>query len=89
MANNLTKSPLIIDTPSGSVLIADNLLVKGIRWIGATTNHTVTITDANDNVKWESIATGPVEADRIEEKGMWKGLKVPILQSGRLYIDIY
>lgn len=89
MANNLSNSPIIIDTPGAGVLIPDLIRVKGIRWVGSTTGHTAIITDASDNVKWESIATGPVEADLIEDKNPWRGLKVPTLQSGRLYIDIW
>ena len=92
MANILTDNPLIIDTAGAAVLVAGSFRVRGIRWVGATTaGHAVSVTDSNDVVKWAGEAAGAnhSEADTIKDEKLWKGLKVPTLQSGTLYIEIW
>lgn len=92
MANNISNRPMIIDTPSGSILFAQIFRVRGIRWVGATTaGHLVQVTDQADLIKWASVAAGAnqVESDFVADEKMWNGLKVPTLQSGVLYIEIW
>jgi len=92
MANLVTDSPFIIDTAGPADIVSYSFRVRGIRWVGATTaGHTVSITDSNDVVKWESEAAGAnhTEADTIADEKLWKGLRVPTLASGKLYIEIW
>jgi hypothetical protein len=90
MANDLTKNPWRVDTPGASVLAADRIYVKGVRWVGATTaGHEAIIQDKNNRNVWRSLAAGAnnVESDLIESiPGYWDGMKVPTLGSGELYI---
>jgi len=92
MANNLNSRPIIIDTPGGAVLMTDLFRLKGVRWVSpsAVAGHLAQITDANDNPKWNSVATGAnyVESDLVKHERACNGLKVPVLQSGTLYIEI-
>jgi hypothetical protein len=92
MANSVASRPIIIDTPGATVLISDVIRVWGIRWVGGTTaGHLAEVRDSNDNVKWSAVATGPnyVESDLIADEKLWNGLKVPTLQSGKLYIVLW
>jgi len=92
MANDVTNSPFIIDTPGAGVIFAQAIRVRGIRWVGGTTaGHLVSVTDSNDIEKWASEAAGAnhVEADDIYDEKLWQGLKVPTLQSGKLYIELW
>lgn len=90
MANDFTSNPWIVDTAAATLLTADRIYVKGIRWIeGTTAGHIVEIQDKNNKVKWRSVIAGinPVESDLIEAlPASWDGMKVPTLQSGKLYI---
>jgi len=92
VANNLNNRPIIVDTPGGTILIPDIFRLKGVRWVSpaAVAGHLAQITDANDNPKWNSVATGPnyVESDLVKHEKACNGLKVPVLQSGILYIEI-
>lgn len=91
MANLLGTHPLIIDTPSGTALLTEPIRIQKIRWIGATTaGHTAVVTDVNNNVFWESVASGAnyVESEDWSnlrwERRVMNGLKVPTLASGKL-----
>lgn len=90
MANDLTASPLIIDTASSTMLVEVPIFIKRIRWVGATTaGHQVIIQDVNGRVLWESVAAGAnnVESESQDAVGLWPtGFKVPTLGSGKLYI---
>jgi hypothetical protein len=92
MANDLTKNPWLIDTPGATTLTTERLYVKGVRWVGASTaGHQAVIQDRNSRVVWESVASGAdhVESDLIETPDAgWDGMKVPTLQSGKLYIEL-
>jgi len=92
MANITNQNPFIIDTPGAAVIFAQPIRVRGIRWVGATTaGHLISVTDSNDVEKWASEAAGVnhTEADTIKEETLWKGLKVPTMQSGKLYIELW
>ena len=94
----MTRKILIIDTPgAGDILASGQILqVLKIRWVGASAaGHAVSITDANDNIMWASVAGGAnyVEIDTFttdresdDHCFRWNGLRVPTLASGKLYI---
>ena len=94
MANDLTKQPWKVGTAAATVLSADALRVRGVRWVGATTaGHTAVIQDKNARIVWSSVATGAnyVESDMVNtgDRGWdWDGLIVPTLASGILYIEL-
>lgn len=89
MANDLTADPWIIDTAATTVLSTNQIYVKSIRWVGATTaGHTAIVQDQKGNVIWSSVASGAnyVESEIIEQ---WiNGLIAPTLASGVLYVQI-
>lgn len=93
MANNLTGFFMLIDTPGGGALLTEPVSIQKIRWVGATTaGHTAVVADSNNNVFWESVASGAnyVESEdfstlNLSQRGM-VGLKVPTLGSGKLEI---
>ena len=92
MANDITNNPFVIDTPGAGALVTYSFRVRGIRWVGATTaGHLVSVTDQNDVVKWEGEAAGTnhTESDTIQDEKLWKGLKVPTLRSGKIYIEVW
>ena len=92
MANDLTQNPIKIDTAGSSVLTTKKLYPMSIRWVGAATaGHAASITDQNDKVVWSGVAAvGPnnVEAEQINVRKPWNGLKVPTLASGVLWITL-
>ena len=89
MANVLDQSPWIIDTPGAGVLHTGKFRVYSIRWVSpaAAAGHTCTITDEDGKIKWEDVASGAnyVTESRVESD--WKGVKVTVLSSGKVYIE--
>src|SRR6267142_2538687 len=94
LANDFTSNPWIVDTPAATILSTDQIRVRGVRWVGATTaGHAAEIQDQAGKVKWSSVASGAnyVEADLLNSPPIGfnaNGLKVPTLASGKLYIEI-
>lgn len=88
-ANDLTGQVWIIDTASATALSTTVTgTLSGVRWVGATTAaHAATIQDGQGRVLWSSVANAAnyVEADA---PGLsFRGLIVPTLGSGTLYLD--
>ncbi len=53
MSNDLTRSPLILDTAGSTIYNPGGVAVKLVRWVGGTTaGHTVVIQDATGRVLW-------------------------------------
>lgn len=88
MPNILTGNPHVIDTPGAAMIFVDQLRVKSVRWVGGTSaGHVAEIQDENSNVLWRSVANAANEDKQsLIENLFWKGYKVTILQSGKLYI---
>ena len=91
MANAFrTKSnQWILDTVDANLVTDKTLRVQGIRWVGATTaTHQLIVTDSDNNVLWESIASGAnyVESDLMLNRTWHGGFKLPTIGSGKLYI---
>lgn len=87
MANDLTGNPWIIDTAGANILSTDQIHIKSIRWVNATTvGHHATIQNQLGKVIWDSYASGAgyIESEMIEQ--WFSGLIVPTLGSGILYI---
>lgn len=92
MANDLTKNPWIVDTAGATPLTTDKILVRKIRWTGATTSgHTAVVKDGQARNVFESVATvtgsnTPEDVSFFGEEGNFRGLAVTTLASGKLYI---
>jgi hypothetical protein len=95
MANIRRNGVYIIDTAGAGDIepIACHVTVSKIRWVGGSTaGHEAKVTDSADNVFWDAFATGAnyTESDdfaqRNPSKRTLKGLRVPTLASGKLYI---
>lgn len=87
MANDVTKSPLILDTVADDVT-TDTFTVYAVRWAGATTAaHAASITDQAGRVLWRSTVSAAGET--VESRVRFKvsgGLNVAVLGSGVLYL---
>jgi len=92
MANDLQSWPWIIDTPGPGVLFSGLWAIKNIRWVspGAIAGHQAIVTDAEGRLIWESVAAGSnhVESEWMESFYPVRGIIVPTLSSGRLYIYV-
>lgn len=63
--------------------------IEGIRWVGGTTNaHTAEVGDVDATVLWKSVlaATNAGEDQESTVEITCRGLTVPTLSSGTLYI---
>ena len=80
-------NPLIVDTADATAVVTGNMEITGIRWVGATTAaHTAILQNAAGVVVWSAIISA---ANLVHESLLpfrTKGLKVPTLGSGTLYI---
>jgi hypothetical protein len=90
MANSIINNPFILDTTA--TITTDSLRIKKVRWVNATTaGHTCSLTDVNNNVYWESVASGSnyvEETDFSEitmDSNLLNGLQLT-LSSGKVYI---
>ncbi len=91
MANDLGHNPMTIDTASGTVLREHPLFIKKIVWDEPTTaGHQLSVTDKNSNPIWHkyAIAGGNGIDYEIELNAWYRGLIVPTLGSGIVYIHI-
>lgn len=92
MANDLTRSPLIVDTAHATnVIVGGPRRITKIIWSGASTaGHAAEIQDkAAARVVWKATATGN-GATVVDPTGLavenGRELIVPTLQSGVLYL---
>ena len=89
MANNITRSPWILDT--AAVILADGVAnrPKLIRWIGATTAaHRIVIEDGKGRVLFESKADGANFTDVHVPSHDWNGFELAVIDSGILYVEL-
>jgi hypothetical protein len=63
-------------------------IISYMRWVGATTaGHTLSITDNDGHVLWESMADGPYFLDIHPLFKLTKGIKINQMSSG--YVLVY
>jgi hypothetical protein len=88
VSNQLTGSPFVIDTPGPGVLIPGDLDVYRIRWISPSANagHAAIIQDRFGREIWASVAAGVNHVEVHPLALRQRGLIVPTLSSGKLYI---
>jgi len=88
MANIITANPWKIDTASATAVSTDNnLKVKFVRWVGATTaGHRCVIQDEEATPFWDAYANATNYTERDELNLSRNGIIVPTLDSGTLYI---
>ncbi len=95
MANNFLGSPplWIIDTASATPVSTDSLRIYRIRWVGGAgvgLGNECQVTDAAGNVIFDDFATGAdySSPDTVFPEKDWsiRGLAVPILATGKVYI---
>ena len=90
MANVLEGNPWLIDTASGTAITTERVRILGFRWVGASAaGHACIVTDSGGVTIWESLAAGSnyVESDTFPVVRVYRGLTVPTLASGRLYVE--
>lgn len=88
MANNVIKSPLVLDTAANDILDGKTFVVYGVRWAGADTAADIaSITDQDGRVLWRSTisAAGETVESRLPFK-VSGGFNVATLDSGILYL---
>ncbi len=92
MANDTTKSPWILDT--AGVVTTDLIRVAKVRWVaeGAAAGNNVRLTNTADRTFWESTATGVNFEDESDTflglDGNVQGLKVAVIEAGKLYVHL-
>ncbi len=93
MANNVTGNPLIIDTLTSTAIIAtsERFQVYAIHWASASVANICSVQDGAGTVRYEVVAASAnvppfVLSDAAELN--FNGLKVPTLDSGKVYIYI-
>ena len=93
MANDTSRNGgllWVLDT--AAVITTDKVRIAGLRWIdaGAVAGDAVTVEDANGEIVWESVATGPnyVESEHFGERGRdFNGFELAsIAAGGKLYV---
>lgn len=89
MANVLGTRPIVIDTPGATVLLKDWLKISNIVWTSYTADaHTFEIQNAAGDKVYEGNGESDLAPIELVCPGWIKGLKVPTLQSGKLFIYI-
>ena len=92
MANDLTDQPWLLDTVSATAVTNDDIRIKHIRWVGATTaGDKATLKDKNARVIWDSTASGAnyIEDSLSENQRFFHGLVVTALDHGKLYVYLW
>lgn len=89
MANDVTATPLKLDT-AGVIYAKGNIIrPRSVRWVGATTaGHAAILEDGAGRVVWHSVASGANFVDVDRPENFWDGLEVATLQSGTIYIEV-
>jgi len=91
MANALNDRLWIVDTVDADVIDDQQMKVKSVRWVGATTaGHQAIIRDPVTNTTlWSGVATGANNSEAEFIESWWRnGFEVPTLSSGILYITL-
>lgn len=92
MANDVTKSPYIIDT--AGTITTTKLRIGHIRWVApATDEDECIIQDINEREVWKSVVdlggSGSITGFLVDDSpiDMWiDGLIISVIESGTLYI---
>ncbi|HXK36989.1 MAG TPA: hypothetical protein VJ553_05410 [Candidatus Paceibacterota bacterium] len=67
--------------------LTNEVYVKHLRWVGATTaGHQLIVSDVDGNVMWESVADGQYMIDVHPFYRSIKGITVTTMGSGKLYV---
>lgn len=90
MANDVTRSPLIIDTAATIFAATVRVHVRSIRWVAKTAQagNEVIIHDGSGRVVFHSCAAAANHLDVHMPQEGWKGLVVNKIDSGVLYLEI-
>jgi hypothetical protein len=93
MANNYTSGIWLIDTPSSTPIVQPTALVaiRSMKWISVAgvLGDLATITDGAGSPVWQGVCSGPDFDTGIFDLGgtrTIRGLTVPTLGSGKIYI---
>ncbi len=91
MANSTGQNPWIIDTASATAITNDWVFIKSLVWHEPTTAaHALEVTNKSAKNIWsKSALAGGAGLDyEIELNGWYKGVIVPTLGSGTLYVHL-
>lgn len=94
MANNTNTNPLIIDTLTSTAILAtaNRFQLLAVQWVSGSTANVCSVQDGAGTVRWEAVGNGanytygmafPDELDLT-----FQGLKVPTLDSGKVYLYV-
>jgi hypothetical protein len=91
MSNDIGHNPWKIDTASATVIFSGIVWIERLVWHEPTTSgHALSITDKDGNVIWNktALAGGSGLDYDIKLDSVYKGLIVPTLGSGTLYVHL-
>jgi hypothetical protein len=90
MANNISGSPIILDS-TGTVYAATvRLSVQSIRWVAKTAQagNELILKDGAGRVVFHSVAAAANHLDVHMPQKSWRGLTVDTIGSGVVYIEL-
>lgn len=89
MANDATKTPLILDS-TGAVFAAGIITrALSVRWVGATTaGHKLILKNAAGRIVFEEEANAANYVAEGRPENVWNGLTVDTIGSGKVYIEV-
>lgn len=92
MANDISGNPLIIDTAAATNVWPQggNLNVRHFEFVDyAAGTDNVIVTDRNGRRVWSANGTADLDNIISQEIGWIRGLIVPTLSSGKLYVYLF
>jgi hypothetical protein len=89
MANDITKRPWIIDTPSATAIFSGKLWIERMLWHEPDDSDSIEVTDTSGLSLWSKYALAGgdgIDYDSPEICLPVDGLIVPTMGSGTLYV---
>jgi formylmethanofuran dehydrogenase subunit D len=90
VANDITRSPFILDTAGAIFAATVKLRPRSIRWVSTNSQagNEVILKDASGRVVFHSCAAGSGHLDVYMPEEIWKGLTVDTIDSGFVYLEL-
>ncbi len=93
MANDVGGNPFIIDTATATAIYTDRFTLLAVQWTSASTANVCSLQDAvTGKVKWEAVSNNTNDTKNMAFPStldlIFNGLKVPTLDSGKVYLYI-
>jgi hypothetical protein len=90
VANDVTRSPFILDTAGVVFAATIKLRPRSVRWVSPNSQagNELILKDASGRVVFHSCAAGGGHLDVYMPEEIWKGLTVDQIDSGIVYLEL-